>query len=71
MTEEVPGVRPGVISEQCCGRLADYRGFRHIVRNVYTFQFDPAKMEKLVFGVPGVYNIVKAELLAFASFLER
>jgi hypothetical protein len=71
MTEEVSGIRPAVISEQSSERLADYRGFRHIVRNVYTFQFDPAKMEKLVLGVPGVYNIVKAELLAFASFLER
>ena len=71
MTDEVSGIRPAVISEQSCGQLADYRGFRHIVRNVYTFQFDPAKMEKLVVGAPGVFNIVEAELLAFASFLER
>ena len=45
MASEVPTIRPAVISEAICSRLNDYRGFRHIVRNVYTFKFDPEKVK--------------------------
>lgn len=34
MTEEKPRVRPAVISEEVGKRLNEYRGFRHVVRNV-------------------------------------
>ena len=37
MTTEIPGVRPAVISESSHSQLDEYRGFRHVVRNVYTF----------------------------------
>ena len=43
MTEEVPGVRPAVISQATFERLDAYRGFRHVVRNVYSYNFEPAK----------------------------
>ncbi len=44
MVAEVPRVRPPVISEETQAVLDEYRGFRHIVRHVYTFRFNPAKM---------------------------
>ena len=34
MTTEIPGVRPAVISELTFNQLDEYRGFRHVVRNV-------------------------------------
>jgi hypothetical protein len=71
MTQDISSIRPAVISEDTCGRLAEYRGFRHIVRNVYTFQFEIDKMTRLVVGVSEVFVRVEAELLAFASFLEQ
>jgi hypothetical protein len=43
MATEIPQVRPAVISEAIYKQLDDYRGFRHDVRNVYTYKFDPAK----------------------------
>jgi len=46
MTEEVPGIRPAVISTETGTRLDEYRRFRHVVRNVYTHRFDPAKLGK-------------------------
>jgi hypothetical protein len=70
MSKEVAGVRPAVISQQTLKRLDEYRGFRHVVRNVYTFHFDAAKLEKLVIGAEDTFAQVKAELLAFANFLE-
>ena len=71
MTTEVPDVRPAVISALTRSQLDEYRGFRHVVRNVYTFKFDPAKVEKLVINLQTSLVQVRAELLAFADFLEQ
>ena len=50
MAEELPGVRPAVISEATHELLDPYRGFRHVARNVYTFLLDPNRLERLVAG---------------------
>jgi hypothetical protein len=71
MTAEVPGIRPAVISELTCSQLDEYRGFRHIVRNVYTFKFDPVKVEDLVMNVEKLFGQVRVEVSAFAEFLEQ
>lgn len=71
MTEEVAGVRPAVISQTTFHRLDEYRGFRHVVRNVYTYNFEAAKIRKLVADLPATLEQTRAELLAFASFLEH
>lgn len=71
MAEEVPSVRPAVISVETCHLLDEYRGFRHVVRNVYAFRFDPAKVQKLVETIPAGFSQARAELLAFADFLEQ
>ena len=69
MAAEIPRVRPAVISEGTRDALDDYRGFRHVVRHVYTFKFHPSKVERLVRGAPAVFAQVREELLAFAHFL--
>ena len=66
-----PHLRPAVISQSSYERLTEYRGFRHVVRNVYTVNYDPVKIEKLVADAPGMFSLVKAELLAFSDFLEQ
>ena len=71
MATEVPRVRPAVISDETRAALDEYRGFRHIVRNVYTFRFDSMKVHRLVEGAPVVFSQVRVELLAFADFLEQ
>jgi hypothetical protein len=71
MMKEIPGIRPAVISTRTGSKLDEYRKFRHIVRNVYTHNFDPVKLGKLVNSVPELFTHVKAELLAFAAFLEQ
>lgn len=70
MSKEVTEIRPAVISLQTLKRLDEYRGFRHVVRNVYTFHFDEAKLEKLVLGAGDTFAQVRAEILAFADFLD-
>ena len=71
MCPEIPIVRPAVISPHTGERLSEYRGFRHVVRNVYTFHFDPVKVQKLVEQAPDVFAQARVELLAFADFLEQ
>jgi len=71
MTAEISNVRPAVISESVSKDLNEFRGFRHVVRNVYTHHFDPEKIEKLVNKVPDLFIQLKLELSAFADFLEQ
>ncbi len=51
--------------------MNEYRGFRHVVRNVYTYRFDTAKVEKLVRSAPELFIQLRAEISAFAAFLEN
>jgi hypothetical protein len=71
MTKEHPGIRPAVISETTLALLDEYRGFRHVVRNVYTFKFDPSKIKNLVINISPSFKQVQTELLAFADFLDQ
>lgn len=71
MSMEIPQVRPAVISDEVRDMLEDYRGFRHVVRNVYTFHLNPEKMERLMAMVDTVLERLTAELTAFAEFLRE
>ena len=71
MGSSIPSTRPAVLSTELRRRLESYRGFRHVVRNVYTIDFDPEQMAPLVRRLPGVRDDVIEELRAFADTLER
>lgn len=71
MNVEVPGVRPTVLSVESVWALDEYLRFRHVVRNVYTFNFDPERIERLVGQIRPCFEQVRSDLLAFASFVER
>ncbi|MBA7496471.1 hypothetical protein ES702_07079 [subsurface metagenome] len=70
MSIEVSGVRPAVISAELRIALEEYRGFRHIVGNVYTYQLNPEKLEQLISMLRETLSRTERELLAFAKFLE-
>jgi hypothetical protein len=71
MSIEVFGVRPAVISAELRIALEEYLGFRHVVRNVYTYQLNPEKLERLISMLRKTLSMVERELLAFAKFLEN
>jgi len=71
MAKEFPGIRPAVISESTREALDEYRGFRHMVRHVYTFRFDVSKLQGLIEKVPKVFAQVQLELQAFVTFLKQ
>ncbi len=71
MTAEIAGVRPAVLSLEARNSLDRYRGFRHVVRNIYAFSLDAEQVELLVEHLPAIYQQVRAELEQFANFLEQ
>ncbi|PSF27683.1 hypothetical protein C7H19_24920 [Aphanothece hegewaldii CCALA 016] len=68
---ENPERRPALISVESRKALEEYRGLRHVVRNVYAFQLEPEKLRLLVESAPSIFTQIKTECLAFASFLEH
>jgi len=71
MTADIPGVRPAVLASSTRDRLDRYRGFRHVVRNVYTYNLDPEQVGLLVKQLPATMAALEGDLLAFADFLEK
>ena len=70
MALEIPNVRPAVISENTRKQLDTYRGFRHVVRNLYTYHISPDKMKPLAKGIRRVFKQVEKELTAFSRFIQ-
>jgi len=70
MVDEIPGIRPGVLSDAVGSELDEYRGFRHVVRSVYAYQLDAERLERLTEKAAPLVGRLKVELLAFAEFLE-
>jgi hypothetical protein len=71
MSIALPRVRPRVLSTETVQALSEYLGFRHVVRNIYTFQFDPERIERLVVELAPTFSQVRTELEAFARVLEQ
>jgi len=71
MSIEIPGVRPAVISEGLRDNLEGYLGFRHVVRNVYTYHLSPEKLEVLITQVQTVFAKATTELAGFGVFLKN
>jgi HepT-like protein len=69
MAVEVPELRPQVISAATAA-VDEYLRFRHVVRNVYAFEFEPERIERLAADLRPVLERIEKELLAFAAFLE-
>jgi hypothetical protein len=71
MAMEIHGVRPPVITIGTRDMLGPYRGFRHVVRNVYTFNLDPEQIGVLVRRLPDVSATLFVELEEFTRLLNE
>ena len=70
MAADIPDVRPAVLDADLAVRLDEYRGFRHVVRNVYAQKLDAGRVGDLVADLPCVWAAASACLTAFADALE-
>lgn len=67
----LPQIRPQVLSAGAIKIVDEYLRFRHVVRNIYTFDFDPERIEHLAQRLRPTFEQVQTELLAFADFLDE
>lgn len=70
MTLDVSGLRPQVISAETAAAIDEYRRFRHVVRNVYAFNLDAERVDRLAQSLAPAFGRASGDLLAFAVFLE-
>ena len=71
MAAEISPIRPPVISQETRDCLDEYRGFRHVVRNVYTFNLQMSRLQELTKGLPRCYGAVTRDLDDFMEFLRE
>ncbi len=71
MSTEVPGLRPAVITRFMKEKLYEYLSFRHVIRNIYAFNLDAEKLDRLVSDLPEVFNKFKTEMSVFNKYLEE
>lgn len=71
MAAEIDAIRPPVIKTETRNCLDEYRGFRHVVRNVYTFNLQMSRLRELTKKLADCYNAVKCDLDDFMEFLQR
>lgn len=69
MSLAVPDIRPAVLSTAAHAAAIEYLEFRHVVRNVYTFNLRPDRVTELVGGLRSAFGLTRQDLLAFAEFL--
>lgn len=71
MESDLPELRPPVLTTEAAKSLDEFLRFRHVLRNIYAFQFDPERIARLVSLVRPVWQRVETELTVFTSFLEQ
>jgi hypothetical protein len=69
MATPIPEVRPAVISDDVRDKLDRYRGFRHVVRNIYAFEIDQELIAPLLRDLAATFESVKADIRSFADTL--
>ena len=71
MLTDLPESRPPVLSAEVVRMLDEFLRFRHVVRNIYAFQFDSERIARLVSQMRPVLALAQTDLSAFVSFLEQ
>ena len=70
MMLDVPGVRPPLLQNSTAKLLEEFLGFRHVVRNLYTWELEPEKVARLVALLPETVQAVERDLEEFGRFLD-
>ncbi len=69
MSAEIPGKRPAALSRETRLLLDEYQGFRHIVRNLYTFNLRPERLRNLIQHLPESMDLFHKDMEGFLAFL--
>ena len=69
MSAELPELRPPVIQKETRQIIDEYRSFRHVVRNVYTFDLQPDRVVALTTKLIATFAAFKSDIEVFCDFL--
>lgn len=61
--------RPALLRADTVENLREYLAFRHVVRNIYGFELDAERVDRLVTRYPEVWRQVEADFQAFIAWL--
>ena len=71
MANDWGDVRPAILSSSSVSQLDEFRRFRHLVRNIYSANLQPERMNRLLSDLPELWRRLQAELLAYADLLSE
>lgn len=71
MSAEIPNVRPSVITVTTRDCLDEYCAFRHVIRNIYTFNLRLERIQPLAANLPECYQRLKQDSEAFCQTLAK
>ncbi len=71
MSAPIADIRPAVIRRETRFCLDEYRGFRHVVRNVYAFNLKAPRLRELTAGLRDCYTSLQHDLDRFLTFLKQ
>jgi hypothetical protein len=61
--------RPALLSPDSLESLREYLAFRHVVRNIYGFELDVDRIERLIERYPQVWSQVEIDTRRFIAWL--
>ena len=68
---DIPQVRPAVLSPELGCDLEEFLKFRHLVRNIYALELEPAKLAPLVAKLRKTTSALCRELGGFTGYLRK
>jgi hypothetical protein len=71
MKLDVEGYRPAVIDDELYRLLQDFRGFRHVFRNAYSFELDWERERLVALRFETALGLVREQVLAFLDGLDE
>jgi len=69
MTVKINDTRPAVITKKLASELDDYLAFRHLFRNIYGFELESERLDRLVEKLPSTISTFSEEINTFLKIL--
>ena len=71
MSKELSEIRPAVITPETRNALDQFRMFRHLAHNIYSFNLVPERIKGLIDNISMAADLVCQDFLLFSDFLEQ
>ncbi len=71
MAEEQADARPAVLTDDSVKKLDEFLAFRHRVRNLYTFNLEPSRLNELLQRLPPAWERARIDIEAFLDLLNQ